>query len=100
MTTTITSAADLDSSATVTLRADEEYAAEAWWDAARTAMREGGAGLSIAQRDAVRRLLTNALRGVELARADAESITVWAAALPGYSDGPAYAPTALLICES
>ena len=34
------------------------------------------------------------------ARADAEAITAWAAAIPGYSDGPAYAPTALLICES
>lgn len=65
----------------IAIRVDDENNAEEWWDAAREAAPKIAASLSRNNAAVVTRPVFDAL-----------------AALPGFEDGPEYAPAALIDC--
>jgi len=86
----------------VTVIADEEHNAEAFWAALPDALRDSAHDLTAAQVAVVRGLLDGgALRGVECSRADANTVTGWAMSnVAGYDDGPAHARFALHVRDA
>ena len=86
----------------VTVVADEEHNAEAFWAALPDALRDSAHDLTAAQVAVVRGLLDGgALRGVECSRADANTVTGWAMSnVAGYDDGPAHARFALHVRDA
>lgn len=75
---------------TVRVVADEENSAETWWSAARDA-------IDTAPKAARDWLGNPASDELMLTNADARALLAWAERLPGWADGPAYAPVALII---
>ena len=75
--------------ATLTLKADHENNAEAWWTAAREAARYAPSQGA----EAFRRLdaSTRTTEGVEVLADELAAFEAWAGVLPGYDDGPAHA---------
>ena len=69
-----------------TIRVDYENNAEAWWIAAATDEDAPGA---------FGPMLADNTDELTVSDEDAALIRAWAERLPGWSDGPAYAPTAL-----
>ena len=70
---------------------DDEYDSVEWWAAAVAA---DLSALSLHDREIVERVLT--VDDVLLTAAQVDAVTSWARSLPGYADGPEYAPEALL----
>ena len=84
--------------ANLSLRIDYENNAEAWWDAARARARspegeaEGGAEI-------FRRFDRAGDKGLDVSADEVTIFEAWAAALPGFDDGPAYAPRPYLVAQ-
>ena len=70
---------------TVTISLDTENNAEAWWDAA-FATDKGGLPVSCIGFN------SGTADSVTVSARDAERFRAWGSALPGWADGPAYAP--------
>lgn len=69
---------------------DFENTAEEWWDAVRAATNRPAPINFLLQTDAL---------DVEVTDIEAEGAIEWAEQLPGWNDGPEYAPTALTVRE-
>lgn len=70
---------------------DFENNAEAWWDAATT---------SDNAPEAFAPMLADNADEIIVSDEDAITILTWAEQLPGWNDGPEYAPTALTVQEA
>jgi hypothetical protein len=92
-------ATDLGISAgdTVTVIYDEENSAEAWWDAARLAMR-GDTDLPSARARALFAQV-NAKGKAVTTRLDAAELFAWGEEIEGWDDGPEHARNPLLTYE-
>lgn len=94
-----TQAEELSGTEAVEVSIDEENSAEAWWDAARDALRSDAPGLSSAARDVMRRLASTHTVRVRTTRRIAAEIFAWGAGLDGWGDGPEYARDPLSVRE-
>jgi hypothetical protein len=76
---------------------DEENHAEAWWTAAREAAPSADADVARIFAALDRGTRTE---GVVVSSDEADAFSAWAEGLPGWDDGPEYAPTALLFQDA
>jgi hypothetical protein len=70
---------------------DYENNAEEWWNAAKTDQNAP---------EAFAPLLADNADEVTVSDDEADEIIAWASGLPGWNDGPEYAPTALTVHEA
>lgn len=77
---------------------DYENNAEIWWDAAREDQAHHAIPPTIAS--LVKPLLeVGGVDSITVSDAEAARIVLWAKSLPGWSDGPDHAPTALTVSD-
>lgn len=85
----------------ISINVDEENSAEEWWAHAQNsddAPNVGGVDEDGRQR-VFSAWLSSSARTLVLAEEDADRVLEWAAALPGWEDGPEWAPTPLVTEE-
>lgn len=83
------------------LKIDWENNAEKFWDELRLALRRGD-GPSLEGVSLRRKVEPMAFDGEEVISGtdeEIDAIIAWLETIPGYSDGPEYAKTALMLCE-